>query len=165
MLKEVKKIAAKKGRPTTYNEKLGNKICEAIANSSKGLTHICAENEDFPSRQTIHEWIIKYKDFGDKYTRAKELQAEYLIDEILTISDDGTNDFRAMENSNGIAVDKEHINRSRLRVDTRKWLASKLVPKIYGDKLQAEHTGKDGKAIEHNVNASVTVYIPDNGRD
>jgi hypothetical protein len=66
---------------------------------------------------------------------------------VFDISDDARNDYAVDDNGNRI-VDHEHINRSRLRVDTRKWYASKVLPKIYGDKLISEVTGKDGGAIK-----------------
>ena len=72
-------------------------------------------------------------------TRARELQAEYLIDEIVEIADDGSNDY--MQKKHGPVVDQEHMGRSRLRIDTRKWAASKLAPKKYGDKLDLNHAG------------------------
>jgi len=142
------KAVKKTGRPTLYTEELANKICTAIANSCKGLSHICKENPDFPCRDTIHEWVISNKIFSDKYARAKELQGELMVDEMIAIADDGRND--TYEDEDGrIRTDHDVISRSKLRVDTRKWIASKLLPKKYGDKITAEHTGKDGDAIEH----------------
>jgi len=70
-------------------------------------------------------------DFADKYARAKKCQIETFIDDILEIADDSSQD--QMVNEQGSPVCRsEHIARSRLRIDTRKWLASKLVPKVYG---------------------------------
>lgn len=79
-----------------------------------------------------------------------------MADDLLEIADDGTNDFVEKERPNGpkfLAFDGEHVQRSRLRVDTRKWILAKALPKIYGDKLTAEVTGKDGGPIE-------TTYTP-----
>lgn len=172
-IKNIKvKSAKKQGRPTTYTKEIGIKICEAIANSNKGLTHICKENPDFPGRQAIHEWVIKYKDFGDNYTRARELQAELLIDEILDIADYGLNDTYIDSNGN-VKTNNDVIQRSRLRVDTRKWLASKLVPKIYGDKIQTQLMGKDEKPLAEipisvqiiNDQISQILGKKDNGRE
>jgi hypothetical protein len=73
-----------------------------------------------------------------------------LADELLEISDNGLNDWmeRNGEGNVGWLVNGEAIQRSKLRVDTRKWVASKLKPKKYGDRQTFEHTGKDGGAIQ-----------------
>lgn len=134
----------------SYTPELGEAICTAIANSRKGLVHICKENSEFPCRKTIHEWVIKHKDFGDNYVRAKAMQAELFVEEMIDIADDGTNDTQITDDGK-VITDHDVISRSRLRVDTRKWLASKLAPKIYGEKITAEHTGKDGKDLPTSI--------------
>jgi hypothetical protein len=70
------------------------------------------------------------------------MQMELMATEILDIADDGSND--TYETDDGEKVNQDHINRSRLRVDTRKWLMSKLAPKKYGEKVQQEVTGNIG---------------------
>ena len=74
-----------------------------------------------------------------------------MSDELIDIAGDGTGDFVEKERPDGskfAAFDAEHLQRSRPRVDTRKWLLSKALPKISGDKLTAEVTGQDGGPIE-----------------
>ncbi len=93
----------------------------------------------------ITEWVRADPAFAALYARAKEVQADHFADEIIKIADDGVNDWMKRELESGVIVevpDHEHINRSRLRVDTRKWLMSKMAPKRYGDKLL--HTGPEG---------------------
>ncbi len=68
-------------------------------------------------------------------TRAREMQADALFDQILAIADDGSNDTQKTDDGK-VIVDHDHIQRSRLRIDARKWMASKLAPKKYGDKVQ-----------------------------
>lgn len=78
------------------------------------------------------------------------MQIESWADEIVEISDDGTNDWQERhlgEDRVETVPDTEHIQRSKLRVDSRKWLLSKLASHTYGDKAQVEHTGKDGKDL------------------
>jgi hypothetical protein len=87
-----------------------------------------------PDKATLFRWLAANEHFRDQYTRAKEVMAEAMAEDILDISDDGTNDYYAAED--GLRPDTEHIQRSKLRVDTRKWLLSKLLPKKYGDKLE-----------------------------
>jgi hypothetical protein len=98
-------------------------------------------------------WIWKESPFKDdflkKYNRAREEQADYLAEEMLEISDEGMNDYieTFKDGSVRVRVNDEHISRSRLRVDTRKWIASKLKPKKYGDKIQSEVSGPDGAPL------------------
>lgn len=125
-----------------YSEELAEKICFMIANTSKSLREIC-EAEGMPNRTTIYDWLIKYKDFADKYAHAKLLQADLIAEEILEIADDSKNDTEYTEF--GEKENKEWVNRSRLRVDTRKWLASKLFPKRYGDRLEVDNKNYDDK--------------------
>ena len=99
-----------------------------------------------PARSTVIGWLFDgdHEEFMDQYARAREVQAEVLADELADIADDGSNDFTTDKNGKAV-VDHEHIQRSRLRIDTRKWVAAKLLPKRYGDKLQ--HTGEGGGPI------------------
>ena len=132
-------MSCKIGRPTDYSEEICIEICDAIACSTKGIKRLCAENEHWPSLDTIFRWKKKYKYFSDLYARAKQQQIEPLVDEILEIADDGENDYTVNAKGQTVA-DHDHIQRSKLRIDTRKWLASKLAPKIYGDRIQVENT-------------------------
>ena len=90
-------------------------------------------------------WLAKEPAFQNQYARAREIQAEYHFEELIEIADDGTNDYVAKRDASGAIVgwreNGEWVNRSRLRVDTRKWAMSKMAPKKYGDKTQVEHSG------------------------
>lgn len=110
-----------RGRPTDYTPELADLICEAIA-SGGALYKMCQDRDDFPAESTVYLWLQRYPEFSEKYARARERQADRRCDEIVTIADEATDA--------GLA---------RLRVDARKWQASKLAPKKYGDKL--EHGG------------------------
>ena len=126
------------GVPLTYTKELGEEICQKLSVSEYGLKRLCAENPHWPCKQTIFEWRIKVKEFGDLYAIAKQDQIETLIDDCLDIADDTSHDTLLKQNKNGEEYEvcnSEWINRSRLRIDTRKFLAAKLAPKIYGDKI------------------------------
>jgi hypothetical protein len=131
------------GRHSKYNEEIANEICLAIACCSKGLRQLCKEHEYWPSRKSIYEWLKKYPKFRDQYARAKEHQVEALMDEILEIADDTSEDY-VMNDEGKLVCNHEHIQRSRVRIDTRKWIASKLCPRVYGDKNKDEsYTAQD----------------------
>lgn len=124
------------GRPELYTPELANKICTEIATTSKSLRTICSVDE-LPSVSTVLTWLNTKPEFLAQYARAKEEQADYLIEEMIDIADDGSNDFMTITKGD-VSYDvenKEVTGRSRLRVDTRKWIASKLKPKKYGDKI------------------------------
>jgi len=118
-------------RPTDYNQEVADKICEAISNG-QSLRSIC-DPADMPNKATVFRWLDRHPEFGDQYARAREEQAEALADEIVSIADEAA---------------PEQVNQARLRVDARKWVASKLKPKKYGDKVTQELTGVDGGPIE-----------------
>lgn len=146
----------KGGRPSKYTPELAERICLAISNSTKGLHSICKENSGFPCSDTIFTWLKDHKEFSEQYARAREIQADLLATEILEIADDSSNDTLVTDKGREYE-NKEWTNRSRLRVDSRKWLASKLAPKKYGDKLDVT---SDGEKLQQ----TVITYIPDNGR-
>jgi hypothetical protein len=127
--------------------------------AGESLLAIC-QDEGMPSTNTVYRWLVEKDkpEFRDKYARAREIQADTLAAEILQIADDGKNDTYTDAEGN-VRVDYDNINRSRLRVDARKWYASKLAPKKYGDRIQQEVSGPDGNAVQ------VQFIIPDNGRD
>src|SRR3990167_744367 len=132
-----------KGRPSKYTKVLANKICSRIGNG-ESVSNIC-KDEKMPSAPTIYNWLLsdKRKDFLVQYARARDTQAELLFDELLEIADDGSNDFMTITKGDVSynVEDREVTNRSRLRVDTRKWYLSKVLPKKYGDKLDLTSGG------------------------
>lgn len=135
---------ASKGRPSKFTKALADKICERLA-AGETLRAICRD-EDMPGEATVRRWAMDdHEQFSAQYAKAREIGYATLADELLEIADDGTNDYVEKERENGtkhIVFDAEHVQRSRLRADTRKWLLSKALPKVYGDKI--EHTGPAG---------------------
>jgi len=128
------------GRPSKYNEELGNKICALLA-EGKSLRQVIKENASFPSRRAVYNWLQANEEFRAQYLSAREVQFDHLADELIEIADDGTGDW--YENNEGkLVANKEHINRSRLRVDTRKWILSKLKPGQYGERTALDLGGE-----------------------
>jgi hypothetical protein len=146
----------KAGRPTIYTDDLGAEICRRIADG-ESLRAIC-RGEGMPDERTVRSWTLDANHpISPQYALARQAQYDRWAEEVLEIADDGTNDYVERERKDGsteTVLDGEHVQRSRLRVDTRKWLLSKLLPKKYGDKV--EHTGPDGGPI----NLEVTFVRP-----
>lgn len=90
-----------------------------------------------PSPTTIYVWLRKHEEFRDQYAQAKRDGIEAMLDEVLDIADDGTNDWMEVRNKKGDVIGKEfnreHVQRSKLRADVRIWFASKLLPVKYGE--------------------------------
>jgi hypothetical protein len=121
-------------RQGIYTAELGKYICNLVA---QGLTikEICNE-PGLPTDDCIWLWVADPKHpMGTLYFQAARARVLVWAEEIITISDDGTNDFMERQTRNGVILvaDHEHINRSRLRVDTRKFLMSKFMPEVFGD--------------------------------
>ena len=118
------------GRPTSYTPELATVICERIA-GGQSVAEICREPE-MPAKSAVYNWLANRPEFVDLYARAREQQADKHFEEILQIADDGRNDTQVDDEGN-VRVDHDHINRSRLRVDARKWVVARLSPRKYGD--------------------------------
>ena len=115
------------GRPSEYTEEIGLKICERLARG-ESLNTIC-KDDDMPARRTIHYWLLdKDKEsFLHQYEKACNARADKLFDDLLDIAD---------------SENKGDVNRARLRVDTRKWYLSKVLPKKFGEKVDFTSGGE-----------------------
>lgn len=135
------------GRPGIFTQELAAFICEQIADG-KSLRSIC-EAADMPNRGTIFRWLAESeagdKIFSNQYAHARQVQADVLFEEILEIADEEVTMIKRSKHQPGpsededaeveVVFDPTAVQRNRLRVDSRKWMAGKLRPKVYGDKL------------------------------
>lgn len=130
--------------PTSYTADVAAKILELLC-EGQTLREICRNNDDLPDESTVRSWALDDRQgFAARYSRAREIGYHTMADEVLEIADDGRNDW--MERDGRTVPDHEHISRSRLRFDARRWLLSKALPKIYGDKVAL--TGGDGGPVQ-----------------
>lgn len=110
---------------------------------------------DMPSRDTFYRWLKEDDKLADNYARATSLRADHVFDEIFEIADDSRNDYVSKLNKEGDMVEvlnTEHVQRSKLRIDARKWALGKMNPSKYGDKIGLEHSGEiRGDKINLNV--------------
>lgn len=134
-------------RPTDFNQEIADIICDMVSTTTKGLRRLCAENPELPDESTIHRWRLKHEAFREQYAEAKRVQAELLAEEIIEIADDSSHDV-IYDNDGNERINSEFVNRSRLRVDTRKWIAAKLLPKVYGDRPQDDTKSAADTLIE-----------------
>ncbi|ELY4566618.1 DNA packaging protein [Cronobacter sakazakii] len=138
MATEDKKI----GRPSDYTEELAEIICLRLA-EGESLRSVCRD-EGMPSKQAVLRWLARNESFRAQYVRAKEEGAEAIAEELFDIADDGSNDWMEKLDKDGEAIgyqlNGEHVQRSKLRIDTRKWYLSKILPKKYGDRIQHDQS-------------------------
>ena len=149
-VKSKDKAKRKRGRPSLYSKPLAKAICKMLA---AGMSvRAIGRRPKMPSASLILSWG---KDpshpFSAHYARAREIGFLHMADDIVEICDDGSNDWMERVAKDGTAlgwqVNGEAVARSRLRVDTRKWVLSKMLPKVYGEKAAVEHSGPGGGAI------------------
>lgn len=112
-------------RPSTFTQEMADKILEGII-EGESLRSLCSA-EDMPAPSTVCKWLTQNEDFREQYTRAREAQGDTMDDLIL---------------DEAKAVTPETANAVRVRIDAYKWRASKLKPKVYGDRQTIEHEGE-----------------------
>ncbi len=134
----VKNSKRRRGRLSLYTPELAAYICERVA-AGRSLVSITRE-PGVPSYPTIMEWLKVHSDFAAMYRQAREDQADTLADEILAIAD-------SVKDAG--PTDSARVNAARLRVDARKWVASKLKPKVYGDRVEAALSG--AVTVQHTI--------------
>lgn len=135
-----------RGRPTKYRQSVARAICMRLA-LGQSLNEVC-RTKGYPSKVTVFAWLHKYPDFLNQYQYAREIQQHHHLDEMLEIADNATNDWMERHDREGEVVgwqvNGDHVNRSRLRIDTRKWIMERMAPKTFGSKQAIEHTSPDG---------------------
>lgn len=117
------------GRPSKYSDEMAETICEKIANG-RSLRSICAE-DGMPPMKTIYRWLEANEEFRHQYARARDKQADYFAEEIIEIADSAEAESAA-------------VSKAKLQIDARKWAASKIAPKKYGDKQEIDVKSSDG---------------------
>lgn len=131
------------GRPSDYSAELAEIICIRLS-EGESLRSVCRD-EKLPDKSTVLRWIARHDDFRDQYVRAKAQGAEAIAEEMFDIADDASNDWMEKLDAEGQGIgwqlNGDHVRRSQLRIDTRKWYLSKIMPKKYGDKLEVNGTG------------------------
>lgn len=120
------------GRPSSYTEELASKILAKLPYADGGLEEVCKE-DGFPSDRTVYRWLADpaREDFRQAYAHAREMCGEVQA-------------ARALRD----ALSAEDAAKGRLAFDARKWMASKLAPKKYGDKVTTEVTGANGGPVD-----------------
>jgi hypothetical protein len=108
------------GSVSTYRRAVGEAICARLANG-ESLTSI-GQDPEMPCYGTILEWVKRHPKFQDMYVTARQMQGDYLFDEVRDVA---------------LAATKETVPVARLRFDVNRWQASRLAPRKYLERLVA----------------------------
>lgn len=138
-------------RRIKYSKEVAQEILVRLANG-ESLRRICMYSDHLPSEMSVRRWAaLNYEGFGPLYNDARNTGLDCMADEMLDIADDGTNDYNEKFDKEGVSLgwqlNGEHVQRSKLRTDVRKWYLSKLASGKYGDKIQNEITNPDGSLV------------------
>lgn len=142
---------AKMGRPTKYTPELADEICDAIASSQDGLSKLCDQNPHWPHRANIFIWLRKYTDFRDKYTIAKQEQAQVDVDVLQELMNE------SHHYQDELGNERVDVHMLRVKIDTIKWKACKLLPKQYGNNDKDDKSNVDTSILEKILNGEITV--------
>ena len=135
-------------------------VCQEIE-KGRALRNVL-KDENMPSTSTFYQWLDNDEVKAKQYARATEVRADIIFDDILAIADENTNDTSI--NENGIeVVNNDVIQRSRLRIDARKWVLSKLNPKKFGDKTDITSGGEKIQTTPQEV--KITIVKSENASD
>lgn len=129
-----------RGVKTTYTKEIADSICEQLS-VGVPLREICRQ-EGYPAWRTVYDWLAKDDEFATRFAHARDVGHEALAQECLDIADNAENDWMLRENKDGFEswqLNGEHVQRSKLRIETRLKLLAKWNPKKYGDKVT--HSG------------------------
>jgi hypothetical protein len=159
----VKKGTPRTGRPKIYTKEIADYICEQLM-EGRTLTAICRE-EKVPVLATVFGWLREtspnfVKEFLKAYLVARQVQGEVVADQAMDIADDGRNDTYFKKDKNGKMVrviDYDNVQRSRLRVEHKRWLASKLYPRKFSDRMQL--TGNENEPLVPTETKIVVKFI------
>lgn len=154
-------------RKSKYTPELARQICKRMA-AGEVLAQICRDPA-MPCRETVSDWRDAHPEFEVQFQRAQQFQYEHWADEIIEIGEDGSNDWTEREIAGGrmvAAVDHEHVQRSKLRVENRRWLLGKLRPETYGESQRIDLKGRitlSEKEIDNQLAALVLKTLPKKG--
>lgn len=146
-------MTKKTGRPTVFTPEVLEQILEEIRHGASERSIF--DREEMPSWSAWGQFKARADDaFMSQYERAKELKYQSWESEIVKIAKDDSRDMQP-DGKGGFKSDNTAVNRDRLKVDTMKWLMSKMMPKVYGDKIAQEITGADGAPLIPELNINI----------
>lgn len=145
--KKVKKNPV--GAPTKYNKELADRICDAIATRNCSLRKLCKEDNDFPDEATVRKWLWRHQDFRTKYFEAKRSQIDISVEELDDTIEESLRTY--YDERGNERIDSPSASIAIAKAQNRKWYASKLAPKIYGDQKLVEELQGDNEKLKQEL--------------
>jgi hypothetical protein len=144
------------GAPTTFNQRIADLICLMLA-EGMSLRQILREDKtgQMPAQSTVYEWLLRHPTFAEQYARAREEQADTNADEIIAIADEMPPEYT--DEKGRTTLDITYLAWQKQRMEARKWTASKLKPKKYGDRMAVE--GVEGGAAIKTEDTSANKFL------
>lgn len=146
-----------RGKWKPYDPDVAAQICELVSNG-KSIVE-CAQVKGIPSRNVIYKWLDESEDFRDRYARARKERADLLADEIINLADGAEDHFGYDTEAFDPAKARLRLDAARLKIDTRKWAASKMDPKTYGDSKTIKGDEKEPLVVDLNVTPAKEAFL------
>lgn len=134
---------------TKFTEEIFDEILKRIS-EGETLRDICRDDH-MPNYSTVYSWLKKGDDIAQRFARARDIGFGAIAEDCMKIADDGQNDW--MERKGKKELNSEHVQRSKLRIETRLKLLGVWDPKRYGTKI--DHSSSDGTMSPKELPASV----------
>lgn len=141
-------MAGPGGRPTTYTIELGDRICDLVSTDTACLDEICEKHADLPHPDSIYTWRHRHPAFSVKYLQAMHSRSHLYAEETLKIAREKSTYIDAEGNSK---IDPGYVAWQKMNVNLRQWHASKLAPKVYGDKQIIEQTTSENEQLKEEL--------------
>jgi hypothetical protein len=144
-------------KPLNYTKEqkkeLFTKICNDVIENKTSFNQAILNNKI--TLTTFYSWLIDDDSLKELYNYAREIRSDTLFEEIIVIADTTEEGIKIKETAKGTEILKgDMTDHRKLRVDARKWVVSKMNPKKYGDKVEIDHSSKDGSMSPNLSNLS-----------
>lgn len=136
-------------RPTDYTPELGKKICEIVATTRHGLKKLCTMYDYFPEHITIAIWRVRHPEFASLYLQAKQSQMDIVMEELDEVVDENLLYYTDDKGTN--RIDSPSATIAIAKANNKKWFASKIAPKLYGDHKQIENLTDENQKIKQEL--------------
>jgi len=136
------------GRPTTYSPEMADYVCKIIATHPYGMNKLAKMYEKFPNTSTLYAWIFDHPEFSRQYLEAKRLQSNVLADSMLDLPEEIPISY---DKDGSEKIDSGMLGKAKLDYEIKKWHASKMAPKIWGDAKQVEELTADRERLKQEL--------------